>query len=199
MSSQTLTLDKVREDTPAGFRRPVIGEGRETVENLREDTSLPHGQHRLGRAVRPWSVSAEDQIGEELGRAVQIIFDEKPIDRNRTPLRPSLEALGKLRSDGEAADWLEVAAILKRDVARLRLSNYSRHAAVLLAIADALSFTEPDEIPESEKAGPLFSHVLGLLSEPYISEPDEEEFLGQLLIAGWNLAPSGEQVSETVI
>jgi len=112
-------------------------------------------------------------------------------------MRGSLEALSAVRSSGAGADWVEAAAILKRDVAALRDTSYSRHAAVLLALADALTFTEPAEVSVAEEVQPLFSHALGLLSEPYISEADEEEFLGQLLEAGWNLAPSAGQVRES--
>ena len=110
-------------------------------------------------------------------------------------MQASLMALSDLRSDAEMVDWFEAAAILKRDVVRLRGTNYSRHASVLLAVADALSFTDPAEVSTASKA-PLFRHTLGLLSEPYISEAAEEEFLGEMLMAGWNLAPSQDQALE---
>jgi hypothetical protein len=87
------------------------------------------------------------------------------------------------------ADWLEAASVLKRDVSRLRRSNYARHGAILLALADALTFTAADEVADGSLKS-LISHALGLLSDPFIREDDEAEFLGGLLTAGWNLAPS---------
>jgi len=196
MSPETQLLEKFEERVPRTSRKSVEA-GPEEAVNLQEDITLSPTRPRVGsrpwEAVRETNALVEDEGSEEAGAATQIVFDEKPATGGRrTALRASLETLSELRSNAATVDWIEAATVLKRDVVRLRDTNYSRHAAVLLALADALTFTEPAEVFAPED-GTLFSHVLGLLSEPYISEPDEEEFLTELLTAGWNLAPSEEQ------
>ena len=200
MSPETVLLDGIEEEKAA--RLPVSGRKSlaltaENAVNLKEDTTLSRvGAPPLGTRRRS---SASVEEGEkQADDTVWIAFEKgSAVSESRTPMRGSLEALSAVRSSGAGADWVEAAAILKRDVAALRDTSYSRHAAVLLALADALTFTEPAEVSVAEEVQPLFSHALGLLSEPYISEADEEEFLGQLLEAGWNLAPSAGQVRES--
>lgn len=200
MSPETLLLDQTEEKDPSAPLRKSLDARQEQAVSLEEDTTLPW----VGRALLWQEISRTDRFSEEKERAqerhgsVQILFENPPYSgRGQTPLRASLEALGEVRSHAEGIDWLEAAIVLKRDVVRLRDSNYSRHAAVLLALADALTFTETEEVPRDRRKA-LMSHALGLLSEPYIAEADEEEFLGELLMAGWNLAPSEEQAAELV-
>jgi len=198
MSSETVVLDKFEEKNSAPSRKRVESISRDAI-NLKEDTTAPRDRHPLWELDRQPTAIAEDSKGEEAPETLQIVFDESPPTRAaRTRMRASLDAVSALRSDAEAMNWLEAAAILKRDVLRLRNSNYSRHAAVLLAIADALTFTEPGELFSAGSTRTIFSHALGLLSEPYISEASEEEFLGEMLMAGWNLTPSVEQAVELV-
>lgn len=198
MSPETLLLDKSVEKAGRAARKTLEATLVDSV-SLNEDITPPRIRHRPWEPVRPSDVFSEGEGSEEVGGAVQIMFDAgSATERRTTPLRQSLEALSELRSGAAEVDWLEAAVVLKRDVVRLRDTNYSRHAAVLLALADALTFTEPAEVPSTDDAKPFFSHALGLLSEPYISEASEEEFLGELLLAGWNLAPSEEQALELV-
>ncbi|HXR30541.1 MAG TPA: hypothetical protein VN752_05330 [Solirubrobacterales bacterium] len=193
MSPETLLLDKIEERTLPASRKSFEARPEDAV-SLQEDlTPMPRVGSRPWGAVRQINAFAEGEASEEAGSGVQILFEERPVSRSQTPLRASLEALSQLRSSAATVDWLEAAAVLKRDVVRLRDTNYSRHAAVLLALADALTFTESAEVAAAGEGNTLFGHALGLLSEPYISEPDEEEFLSELLVAGWNLAPSEEQ------
>jgi hypothetical protein len=195
MSPETVLLEKTEDKIPAPALRKSLENSQEEVVNLREDTTLPWSGRSLWQRVSRIDVSGEKR-NQKGASAVEILFEDPPYaGRSRTPLRASLHALGELRSDA-SGDWLEAATVLKRDVVRLRGSSYSRHAAVLLALADAFTFTEADEVAGS--VGSLVSHALGLLSEPYIAEADEEEFLGELLMAGWNLAPSDEQAAELV-
>jgi hypothetical protein len=105
-------------------------------------------------------------------------------------LRRSFIAISALRSRHSAADWLEAASTLKRDAARLRNSHLARHASVLLAIADALTFTEPSDPTLGPEAIIVLDRGLALLGEPFISEPIEEDFLVDMLSHGWNLVPS---------
>jgi hypothetical protein len=201
MSPETVLLDRIEEEKAA--RLPVFGRKSfalmaENAVNLKEDTTLSRvGAPPLGTRRRS-SAFVEEEERKQADDTVWIAFEKgSAVSESRTPMRGSLEALSAVRSSGAGADWVEAAAILKRDVVALRDTSYSRHAAVLLALADALTFTEPAEVSAAEGVQPLFSHALGLLSEPYISETSEEEFLGQLLGAGWNLAPSAGQVRES--
>ena len=195
MSPETLLLDSIEEKNIRTSRKSADTISEDAL-NLTEDTTPPRLGRRTWGPVRQAADLVEGEAGEETPAAVQIIFDERPlVGRSGTSMQASLMALSDLRSDAEMVDWFEAAAILKRDVVRLRGTNYSRHASVLLAVADALSFTDPAEVSTASKA-PLFRHTLGLLSEPYISEAAEEEFLGEMLMAGWNLAPSQDQALE---
>jgi hypothetical protein len=105
-------------------------------------------------------------------------------------LRASFEALGEIRSSRSTGDWLQVASVLKGDALRFRSSSRARHAAVLLAIADALTFTNPEDPALDSASYVSLERSLSLLSEPFIPEQDEENFLVDLLSNGWNLAPS---------
>jgi hypothetical protein len=197
MSPETLLLDRIEEKGAAPSRKSTEPMSEDAVD-LTEDTTPPRVGHQPWTLVRQASDLAEGETNDKSGSAVRIVFDERPhVGRSGTSLRASLEALSELRADAQTIDWLEVAVVLKRDVARLHDSNFSRHAAVLLALADALTFTDPAEVSAVEGRETL-RHALGLLSEPYISEASEEEFLGELLMAGWNLAPSEEQALELV-
>lgn len=197
MSPETLLLDRTEEQSTRSSRKSLEAPSEAAI-NLSEDTTPPKLGHRSWGLVRQAADFAEGEVSEDTA-AVQIVFDESPlVGRSGTSMRASLEALSELRSGAETVDWLEVAVILKRDVARLRDTNYSRHAAVLLALADALTFTDPAELSATEGTEPFFRHAIGVLSEPYISEATEEEFLGKMLMAGWNLAPSEEQALELV-
>lgn len=199
MGPETLLRDRSEEKALAAPRRKPADIAPEGSVNLNEDTTRPRAGLPPSETARLPSAILEEGADAEAGGTLRILFDERPPSgKSRTPLRASLEALGELRAGAGVADWFETASILKSDVVRLRNTNYSRHAAVLLALADALSFTEPDEVAPAEEAKPLFSHALGLLSEPYISEASEEEFLAGLLMAGWNLTPSEEQALELV-
>jgi hypothetical protein len=104
-------------------------------------------------------------------------------------LRQSFEALGKLRTSRSTADWLEAAAALKTDALRLRNSPLARHSSVLLALADALTFTDPADSALNIESYEALEQGLSLLSEPFIGEPAEENFLVRLMSTGWNLAP----------
>lgn len=102
----------------------------------------------------------------------------------------SLAALRALRSDHSPAGWSEASATLKRDAIRLRRTHYARHASVLLALADALTFTEPADPTLDAQAPAALEHGLSLLGEPHITDSAEEAFLVDLLSRGWNLTPS---------
>ncbi len=104
--------------------------------------------------------------------------------------RASLAALRALRSDRSPAGWSEAAATLKRDAVRFRHSRYRRHAAVLLALADALTFTEPTDPTLDAQAAAALDRGLSLLGEPHITDSAEEALLVDLLSHGWNLTPS---------
>ncbi len=117
------------------------------------------------------------------------------LSRRRFPA--SLGALRSLRSDHSPAGWSEAAATLKRDAVRLRRTHYGRHASILLAIADALTFTEPDDPTLDTEASTVLERGLSLLAEPHITDSAEENFLTDLLSRGWNLTPSvGEERPE---
>jgi hypothetical protein len=107
-------------------------------------------------------------------------------------LRSSFKAISRLRSQRSAGDWVEAAATLKQDAVRLRNTHYARHSSVLLALADALTFTEPSDLTLDAQATSVFNHSLSLLNGSYVSEPDEEAFLIEMLSHGWNLSPSAD-------
>lgn len=129
----------------------------------------------------------ESENGDPLGR-----FDfgrDSQRDKESSPFVESIRALAALRHEGQdGKDWIEAARILKSDALRFR-STMSRHAAVLLAISDALIFTEPTDQTLDFQVATL-NRGISLLAEPFVSEPDEEAFLTDLLEHGWNLVPS---------
>ena len=198
MSPETLELDRIEEKSSQPSSKAAKTSSEDAV-SLTEDTTSPRAGHLPWVLVRQAADFSEGEAEVAAPATVQIVFDRSPLvaGSGGTAMRGSFEALSELRSEAQTVDWLEAAVILKRDVARLRDTNYSRHAAVLLAVADALTFTDPAEV-SATRSTELFRHALGLLSEPYISEASEEEFLAELLISGWNLAPSDEQVRELV-
>lgn len=118
---------------------------------------------------------------------IELVQENEPARGSR--LRSSFNALGGLRNSRSTADWLEAATTLKADALRLRNSPLARHSSVLLALADALTFTDPTDSALDAKSYETLEQSLSLLSEPFIGEPAEEDFLVGLMTHGWNLAP----------
>jgi hypothetical protein len=162
-------LDRRPSDVDA-VERSWVPDGRK--EPLAEDATSP------SRRKQQWGSSRMD---ETLGTP------ERSTRHGR--LRRSFATVDALRADTDGADWIEAAATLKRDAVRLRNTHLARHSSVLLAIADALTFTRRDD-PSLTKETVIFDRGLALLSEPFIAEPAEEDFLVELLSEGWNLAPA---------
>lgn len=134
------------------------------------------------------ATAPESENGDPLGRFDLGGDDGEPYDASG-PFAKSISALTALRREGQDdADWIEVARTLKSDAVRFR-STMSRHAALLLAISDALIFTEPAD-PTLDFQASTLNRGISLLAEPFVSEPDEEAFLTELLEHGWNLVPS---------
>jgi hypothetical protein len=143
-------------------------------------TSLGEAAERPGTTG---PVRAQAQAPERLG----IVLDQ---EQPASPLRASFAAISGLRASSSPADWPEAAAVLKRDAVRLRNTHLARHSSVLLALADALTFTDPADPALGGSAAVVFDRSLSLLSEPFIGEPAEEDFLSEMLSQGWNLAPA---------
>jgi hypothetical protein len=142
--------------------------------------------------------SFHEALAEDSPEPISFRMSSKPFSQapKRNPLRASFAALGQVKSSSALSDWIEAAATLKDDAVRLRHTHYSRHSAVLLALADALTFTEPsDSVLDSRTA--MIERGLALLSEPLVTESKEEDFLVDLLSHGWNLTPAstGEPVA----
>ena len=113
----------------------------------------------------------------------------KPVGSDFGTLLLRLRRLGR-RDHLDEQEALETAAALKRAALRLRNSSRQRHAAVLLSLADALTFTEAEELgPDGSTA---LLRGVALLTEPFVSESAEEELLVELLTHGWNLAPMAD-------
>jgi hypothetical protein len=137
--------------------------------------------------------ASEESTGQPIGTQSPVKIELAPVAPGGTKqsrLRRSFEALGRVRSSKEPADWLEAASVLKADAVRFRNSTAARHSAVLLAAADALTFTDPSDPTLDPTAQNSLVRALSLLSEPFIAERAEEDFLVALIQAGWNLAPA---------
>ncbi len=130
-------------------------------------------------------------VDDEPQAKFRVPVAEKPREAS-DELRASLGALGQVRKSEEPADWLVAAATLKRDAVRLRGTAFDRHSSVLLALADALTYTEPDDPTLGPGFGDALNRGVSLLVEPFVAEPDEENFLVSMMEAGWNLAPSAD-------
>lgn len=113
-------------------------------------------------------------------------------DTGESRLQRSLDALSNIVVSPApvAGEWLDAAAILKRDAVRLRNSSQARHATVLLTLADALTFTAPSEPTLDMVASEVLQRGLALLTNPFISQEAEENLDIELISAGWNLAPA---------
>ena len=114
-------------------------------------------------------------------------------DRPNSPLSVSLEVLSEVASRPDACAWLNAAATLKRDAVRLRNSSaYGRHAAVLLTLADALTFTRPSDPTLRPGASEALQRGLRVLTDPFVSTDAERDLMRDLLSRGWNIAPASE-------
>jgi hypothetical protein len=108
-------------------------------------------------------------------------------------LRLSLDALSKAAAETDSGVWLDAAATLKRDAVRLRNSSaYGRHAAVLLTLADGLTFTRPSDPTLEASATEALHRGLSVLTDPFISTDAEKDLMKDLLSRGWNIAPASE-------
>lgn len=131
-----------------------------------------------------------DQPAEDPDSPLKIELEQASESGREGRLRSSFGALASVRLSHARADWLEAAAALKADALRLRNSHLGRHADVLLSIADALTFTDPEGSSLDEQSLLVLQQGLSLLGEPFVSESAEEQFLVDLLRAGWHLAPA---------
>jgi len=107
-------------------------------------------------------------------------------------LRTSLVVLRTAAKTRSLDDWLDAALVLKRTAVDLRQSTLARHAEVLLALADVLTFTDPSDRSLTEDAALALEHGISVLSEPFVSESAEESLLIDLMARGWKLAPAVE-------
>jgi hypothetical protein len=144
---------------------------------------------RIGAPEGTWS--EPDEHGEQNGAVLTLPAGAaEQLESMSRRFSASLAALRALRSDRSPAGWSEAAATLKRDAVRLRRSHYGRHASVLLALADALTFTEPTDPTLDAQAPVALDHGLSLLGEPHVTDSAEEALLVDLLSHGWNITPS---------
>lgn len=149
----------------------------------------PRSVKRIGANGAPWP-EADDSDARET-----TVLNLPVADGGLTVAPPrrfpaSLTALRSLRTDDSTARWSETAVILKRDAVRLRHTHYGRHASILLALADALTFTEPTDPTLDSQARSALDQSLSVLTEPHVAEAAEEALLVSLLSHGWNLTPS---------
>jgi hypothetical protein len=115
--------------------------------------------------------------------------------RDYGPLHYSLVALSKVASapSGDPGEWLDAASALKRDAVRVRnSSSLGRHAAVLLTLADALTYTVPSDPTLRLGATEALQRGLSVLTEPFVSVEAEKRLMIELLNCGWNIAPASE-------
>lgn len=193
----TYTQDQTAEELEQGWRDP----GKGAPVPLAEDTA-PRRPDREPNGKRSASMpEGATQLPASLGEAIaddsRYIRFQIPVPDARqagSRLRRSFGVLTQIKSSRSAADWLEAAAILKEEAVRLRETQYARHSSVLLALADGLTFTDPSDATAEIQTG-TFDRALALLSEPFLAEPEEEDFLVDLLAHGWNLAPSADDAS----
>lgn len=148
-------------------------------------------QIRFTRSPEETSATPNEGAGQApLGRFT-LGGGEGNRDGTSGPFSSSIKALAQLRREGQESDaWIGVARVLKADAVRVR-KTMSRHASVLLAMSDALTFTEPTDPTLDFEVGTL-NRTIALLTEPFVSEPDERMFLRDLLGHGWNLVPAAD-------
>ena len=175
-------------------RESVVREERQLGVPEREAKATTLDEHALKTVERSWTKPTANPLiveppADDPRKGFTLTLPIEQYRDDRSPrLRASYEAIARLRSaSAEPADWIEAAATLKRDAVRLRNTYFARHASVLLAVADALTFTEPDDPTLDAGATAMFTDSLALLTEPFLSQPAEETFLLNLLGYGWNL------------
>lgn len=138
--------------------------------------------------IRPPETAEEEKSSDESEQPLRLTLAPSTGESEAGRLSASFAALAKLRGSRAPGAWIETAATLKRDAVKLRNSAFSRHADVLLVLADAVTFTDPADA--SDRSMAVLERGLALLSEPFIGEPAEEAFLIDLMAQGWHLAPA---------
>jgi len=143
-------------------------------------------------SINPMYVLSLNRL--EATNSATVQFSSRPHSaKPYSPLSVSLEALSRAASRPDAGAWLDAAATLKRDALRLRNSSaYGRHAAVLLTLADALTFTRPCDPTLRPGASDVLQRGLAVLTEPFVSTDAERDLMRDLLSRGWNIAPASE-------
>lgn len=166
------------------------GNGDQAVALVEDPPSRPRPLALLS-SMRSVPTTSEDHSENGATQTISFTIDASSEGETNTHrLRSSFTAISRLRSQRSAGDWVAAAATLKHDAVRFRGTHLARHSAVLLALADALTFTEPSDPMLDAQAGAVFDHGLSLLSESFVSEPAEEAFLVDLMSHGWHLVPS---------
>jgi hypothetical protein len=174
-------LDRPPESVGTEIKEPSQEGERETLDDR------PRGAFFERLMTQPSSERRESKFVAGEQRSVPVRGRGQGGSRGR--LRESLHALNLAAGSNDATDWQEAAFLLKHEAVRLRRSPLGRHAAVLLALADALTFTEPGDPTLKEGASKALRQGGALLTEPYISDGAERGLLHGLLNSGWNLTP----------
>jgi len=178
---ESTEYDEAPSADPSGMLARWLS-GRGTAAPLR-----PRRSHATAPPRQPDLVLERD--GQQVIFEFKMATGAKPGGSDFGTLLLRLRRLGR-RDQLDEREALETAAALKRAALQFRNSSRQRHAAVLLSLADALTFTEAEELgPDGPTA--LLNGV-ALLTEPFVSESAEEELLVDLLTHGWNLAPAAD-------
>lgn len=196
-----------RREAPAQRDEPeaTLGEAREAVPSLavREATAEP-AQARSETVAAPVRNLARFEVSPSAteptkidGESVSVSLAAASSSSNRNSrLRGAMVELSRASGSTDSGDWLDAASRLKRDALAFRRTTLSRHADVLLALSDALTFTNPTDRSLPDDAGKVLRHGLALLREPYINESEEEGLLVDLMSNGWKLGPAVENARE---
>jgi len=149
-------------------------------------------QVRLGLASSQAATTVEPAGEKGRNAGIELTIPGSNPDSPAVGLRTSLVVLRTAAKTRSLDDWLDAALVLKRTAVDLRQSTLARHAEVLLALADVLTFTDPSDRSLTEDAALALEHGISVLSEPFVSESAEESLLIDLMARGWKLAPAVE-------
>jgi hypothetical protein len=86
----------------------------------------------------------------------------------------------------DAAVWQDAARQLKA-LLQAEGNRSRRHAALILLLSKALSYTSPDQLEDTSAAAEVLDRGRQLLSGSFVSESNEREVMDGLLAAGWRI------------
>jgi hypothetical protein len=162
--------------------------GQSAHDDVSESTLPAAGSHREKGAQSADAVTTAPHESAATERDVQraTVHDwARPVD---TVVSAALSALRRVLAKPPDSEQWQACARRLRAVTAAERDRSRRHAAMALLLADALSFTQPEDLRDEDRARGALESGWRALAQPFVSGDVERQVTQALAAAGWHLS-----------